>query len=393
MKHILTLILSTLFLSININTFCQKSTSVLPLTADSLASGNSKDVFRSFFQLALNRITSNNKEIQFSSNPYAIMAKMDTSLLTSTNYINYTNLRKLNFSFSVKLDSSYRFNGFSSGIKYAIVNNRDETVSDQFVKLALDTGEIFFKLNLALGRYISTFSNDRPKQKKLIEQQNALFAGTTVFSKLDPGLQEVIRKRAIDINADTSAFLNSNVGNLINKRYNDLRTKFHQRGLWTIGISDTTYKNQFFFSNIVLSTEYLKGLDNLKEPMKSFGVEFNSRATYNLIDDSLKTGRDLHRQILQIEPGLNLVFRTKKTLYSFAEFRISGSYYHTFSGLHSANEKRDSITLNGTLRIRLINDIWIPLEIKYDPRSGNVFGFLNVRANFTGLKDLFSSSK
>jgi len=50
-----------------------------------------------------------------------------------------------------------------------------------------------------------------------------------------------------------------------------------------------------------------------------------------------------------------------------------------------ADEKRDRLILNGTLRLRIYNDIWVPLEIKYDPDAGNVFGFLNVRANFTAL--------
>ncbi|MDQ3683666.1 MAG: hypothetical protein M3352_11455 [Bacteroidota bacterium] len=53
-----------------------------------------------------------------------------------------------------------------------------------------------------------------------------------------------------------------------------------------------------------------------------------------------------------------------------------------------AKERRDSLTLNMTIRVRVISDIWVPLEIKYDPKSGNVFGFLNVRANFKALGKL-----
>lgn len=392
LKLIIVSIIGSIFLLLSNKLFSQKTTSVLPILADSLASGNSKDLFKSFFQLALNRVTGNNKEIQFSSNPFAIMARMDSSLLESKNYINYTGLRNLNFSFSVKLDTAYKFNGFSSGVKYAIINNRDETVSDQFLRLALDTGKVFFKLNEALLQYISKFPNDREKQKKLTDQSNNFFAGKTEFSKLDRELKDVIRQRARELNADTLELLNSNMGKHINRKYEDLRTRFHQRSLWTVGISDTTYKDQFFFSNVVLSTEYLKGLDDPTKPLRIVGVEFNSRAAYNFIDNFSKAGRDLQRQSLQIEPGFNLVFRTRKTLYSLAEFKISGSYYRIFSGLQT-NEKRDSLTLNGTLRLRIINDIWLPLEIKYDPKSGNVFGFLNVRANFNGFKDLFGNKK
>jgi hypothetical protein len=69
---------------------------------------------------------------------------------------------------------------------------------------------------------------------------------------------------------------------------------------------------------------------------------------------------------------------------------LSGSYARTVRGIY-AGEKQDSLSINATLRIRVFSDIWIPLDIKYDPDSGNVFGFLNVRANFTALKELFGN--
>jgi hypothetical protein len=50
-----------------------------------------------------------------------------------------------------------------------------------------------------------------------------------------------------------------------------------------------------------------------------------------------------------------------------------------------ANEDRDRLFFNGTIRVRIMNDIWVPLEIKYDPKHGNLFGFINVRANFRAL--------
>src|ERR1700758_3976836 len=59
------------------------------LTADSLASGNTKDVLTSFFQLAFNKLTGPNKELDFTSNPFALMLKSDTTLAVDTNYVKY----------------------------------------------------------------------------------------------------------------------------------------------------------------------------------------------------------------------------------------------------------------------------------------------------------------
>ena len=101
--------------------------------------------------------------------------------------------------------------------------------------------------------------------------------------------------------------------------------------------------------------------------------------------------RDLKRCIFNFEPGFNWVFRNKSNDQSFFEFKFAGSYRHNFIYLYN-EEKRDNLTFNGTLRIRVIDDLWIPLEIKYDPANGNVFGFLSAKLNFTGLGKLLKGA-
>lgn len=369
----------------------QKST--IPLSADSLATGNYKDVLKSFFQLAFNRLTARDKELQFSSNPFAVMAKLDSSLLIDTNYFKYTRLRNLNFSFGLGLDSSYKFNGFSSGVKYAIINKRDETISREFAKAAYAANDEFNKLTSAVGSFIATINRNDPKWALYIGQYNSFRNDTNFkFSQVDKDLQKVIKHLADSLKLEGFLELvkdkNLIASKVIKQKYDSLKEIFQKGFLWTVGLSDTTYKDDFFFSNVLLNTEMVKGFG---KPKRGSNWEFNFKAGVNFVDDTLKTGRDLGRNILSFEPGLNWVFRTKNTLKSFAEFKLSGSYYHVFQGLYK-DEENDRLTLNGTLRIRIINDIWVPLEIKYDPKSGNVFGFLNVRANFQGLRDLINPS-
>jgi hypothetical protein len=203
------------------------------------------------------------------------------------------------------------------------------------------------------------------------------------FDKLDPDLQSAIKDKATTLQLTSFQKLlkndpKLNIGKADLQTYTDLRTLFQKRWLWTVGVSDTTYNNQFVFSNVVLNTEILKGIS---DPNHAVGVELDLKGSYQYLDDSTKTGRDLHRQILHAEPGLNIVFQTRQTHYSLAEFKLSGEFNHIASGRY-ASERMDSLTLNATLRVRIMNDFWIPLEIKYDPKSGNIFGFLNVRLNF-----------
>lgn len=388
------ILIFSLLLLLSFGVLAQKKPDPNPaLTADSLATGNYKDVLNSFFQLTFDKLTGPDKELKFTSTPFAVMAKIDTSLLVTESYINYKTLRNTNFSFAVKLDSSYKFNGFSSGVKYALINKRDETVSGAFVDLVANNKSVqeLFELNNQMGAYISKLVADPVKGQKTAIDYNEFLRGKKNFDELEATLQDTMlaiagRNSNTQKIADT---LSKNKKFNINKRASDIYEKmkkdFNNNLLWTIGLSDTTYKDQFFFSNIVLTTELLKGITNYKNNKND--VDLNIKATLQTIDDTLKTGRDLKRAVLGFEPGINIVLKTKETKKSFLEFKLSGGYYHTFTSLYK-DEERDRITLNSTIRIRIMNDIWIPLDIKYDPKNGNFFGFLNVRANFKALGDI-----
>lgn len=383
-RYILPILILLILTSASSGTHAQMKNFVL--TADSLSTGNYKDVFKSFFQLAFDRFTSEHKEIRFTSNPFAIMARADTNLLIDTSYLRYKALRNFNFAFSAKLDSDFKFNGFSSGITYALVNRRDETVSKYFLAKAFDANNEFNILRVELTSYVSTIPE--LEKKILINTQiESFFDGTKTFNELDSDLQEEIGKIANRINALNLIKLLSedpklNIHNLIVANYDSVKTDFQNRLLITVSLSDTTYQDQFMFSNLVASTNVVKGITKRN---RVFGLELNLRAAYQYLDDTVLAGRDLKRQLFLFEPGLNLVVKTKRTQYPWAELKLTGAY--TSTNRPFENQPRELFTMNGTLRIRVFDDVWIPLELRYDPKSGNVFGFLNVRANFSGFKN------
>ncbi len=88
-----------------------------------------------------------------------------------------------------------------------------------------------------------------------------------------------------------------------------MRTNFNRNLLWTIGVTDTTYKNQFVFSNIVIHTELIKGLNRFAETKND--LELNIRSQLQLADDTLQIKRDLKRAIFSFEPGINLALKTR----------------------------------------------------------------------------------
>jgi hypothetical protein len=402
-----------------------------------LASGNYKDILSSFYQLAVTNLTGPNKDLHFVFNPFAIMLRHDPSLAQNTNYIKKINQfwRRLNFDIDTKLDSSYHFNGFSLGLNYAIINKRDVTISkafsndmqyakvlkytrneiikyynprisqlnkliqkNEFLKDSLTNLNLSSTLILPVSDSIDSFINSKNllinlRDSYLIQENNAANDSTFTFDKLYPQLQALVKQIAADSgliyvsNAITSN-PKLNFSSERNKGYNSLIRSFQNKPLWTIGINDTSYSDGHLFKSMLISSEFLKGIGY---PKNTGNIELDIKGSVNFTDDTLETGRSLQRQIFTLEPGINLVLKGKKNDQSYLEFKLSGSYVNILKGMLYSNEDRISNTINGTLRIRVFDEIWIPIEIKYGTKNHNVFGFLNVTTNFTGLSNLFKS--
>lgn len=314
------------------------------------------------------------------------MAKLDTALLVDTLYTKYRTLRNINYTFSLRLDTSFKFNGFSSGIKYAIINKRDETVSRVFLNMVRNNAKA--KQLFALNDLILAKISAMPNPGNAMLEYTDFRRGEKNFNALSQPLRDTIL--AIAAGSDATRELGEtlqrnsdfNLAETADSIYNDLRTNFNKNLLWTVGVTDTTYQNQFVFSNIVIHTELIKGLNKFTEAKND--LELNIRSQLQLADDTLQGKRDLKRAIFSFEPGINVALKTRHTKKSWLEFKFSGGYYYNFSQLY-ANEERNRLFFNGTLRVRILNDIWVPFEIKYDPKNGNLFGFINVRANFRAL--------
>jgi hypothetical protein len=360
-------------------------------TADSVATGNYKDILTSFFQLAFNNLTGPRKEFRFTSNPFAVMARMNPDLMIDTSYVRYKNLRKLNFAFALNVDTSFRFNGYSSSLSYALINQRDITVSTEFVRLAYEGNSEFNRMNDSLQAFIARLGVESEERRRIRAVMTAVFrdSSTVRFNQLSPRDQQLMKDLATLVGAKNFLELVERdpyvvIRNGSQKSFNDLKQLFQNKILWTVGVNDTTYKNQFAFSNIVFYTSFLKGVIH---PQHNVNVELDIRSFYNLLDDPFVAGRDLKRQVFIFEPGVNLVLKSKATHQSFFEFSFRGSYNRIFNGLY-AGEEADVLMFKGMLRVRVFADIWVPLEFRYDPKNGNLFGFLNVRANFNGFKKL-----
>lgn len=361
--------------------------------ADSIKSGNSKDILTNFFQLAFNNLVGANKDFTFSTNPYAIMLKKNPGLNKDIYYKKYKPLRKLNLNFGVRLDSTFNFNGFTSGLKYSLIDQTDATASKVVAQKLKDDklGKERALLNTAISTYLRTeFRGSDSERIAINASRNSLLQDDKPLSEFDNEFQNLVRGIVKDKNLTAiTEVIDKNAGKSFRQidslNFGKLKNSIKNNLLWTLAVSDSTYKDKFQFANISIVSELSKGIFEPEPGENNF--EVNVKAMLNFSNDTIKKKRNLDRQILSIESGLNWVWRDKTTDRSFFEIKFSGSYYHNFGNLY-LNEKKDSLTLNATARIRIINDIWIPFEVKYDPKTGKIFGFLNIKANFWGIGSL-----
>lgn len=378
-------------MSTGITSFGQKQITIL--TADSLATGNYKDVFVSFFQAAAKNVSGPNKAIAFSSNPFAVMAKSNPDLLIDTNYEKYRHLRDLNLMIDAHLDSNYHINGFSLGVKYALVNARDYTVSKDFIKLAPKKND-FNKLNKLIGEKLKSKGISVELKGQIAEEFYNWANDTTVeFGSLSDSVQQIIRDIVHENNLTTVRIERKdfNFRKESHKDFLNLIDEWQKKPLWTISANGIFKPNPILtgsdnptFNTGLFSTEFLMGLSKIKNRLR---IELNV-----LVEDSMSRANNgagtLARNVFSFEPGMNFVFNTKNDR-SFIEFKLSGSYYNILSA-PLPGEKTSNSTINGKLRIRLMDDLWVPITVKIDER-GNVFGTLDVKLNFSTLRKVLSN--
>jgi hypothetical protein len=374
----------TLFLfTISNNTQAQETTKIPSFTADSLASGNYQDVLSSFFQLGLKNLTGPNKEFKFSSNIFAFALKINPNLAVDTNYLKYTYLRRLNVNFDGKLDSTNKFNSFAIELKYAIINKRDITVSEQFMADALNNGREIHNL----FQLFSTMKNgitDPDLKSKFTEQSTKFFKDTTLtFDQLDKKVQDALISIAKENNLND--FLNLvktqphfNAKKFLSDDFKTVKDSFQNKPLWTIGLNYTVDQK------INIQTEYLKGILDKDSPTS---LELDAKADLEILDTTINFN-NVNRKVFNTSLGLNWVIAKNSAQQSIVEFKVAASYKYVWSGLIE-NENNNVLTADGTFRVRVTKSLWVPIDIKYDPKSGEVFGFLNVVTNFDSFKNVF----
>lgn len=352
-------------------------------TANDLKSGNWQDVLSSFLQLSVSDLTGTNKSLNFKSTLFALKAKADTTLWVDKKYVSEKFARNFQFDFSLKLDSSYRFNGFQGGFTWAIINKRDSSVFSLVNSLAdslylvsanyLQLAFISFQQSIT-DPITGQIKADKLQLFKDIKQkfEDAYSKAISVSSKLFPPEFQIFLAPYVKKGYDDNV---KRADSMLNIELDKLRTK----PLLTLSVNSTFKNDQQAFNNGDAQFVYLQGIKTKKSI-----TELDIRLSGNIRDTVIVSKE--RRADAQLSAGINFSLFQGNSQKSFFEFKPYLEYKSVLTRL-IGSEKKNLFSANADLRLRLTDNLWLPFTIKYDFNKKNFLGFLNIAFNFNAFKN------
>ncbi|MDI1256414.1 MAG: hypothetical protein PSV16_09945 [Flavobacterium sp.] len=364
-------IILTLLLSINVN--AQES---LMTMDNNSKSGNFKDVLTNFYQLTTKDFAGDEKSIGLNTTLFALLSNAKPELLNDINYASATFSRNFQLNTKVDFDKTYSYTGFTAGISYSI-NNRDATLANfNNTELAIRHALFAGYIAAAAGPIGAAIGGNAIEQQKLDEAVEDLLDSKT--NSTNPYVRQLLNAINPLVNADnlldksgaiitTGDALVLNLYDLKDDYYNTLAAK----GLLTFS-ADGTSNTDGKFNKATFSIIYLKG-----NSQGNNEIDLRTKLVYA---DTL-TSVKIPRIGFNATAGINFKIAKGSDKKSFFEIKTAFEYN---SVLRNAipDEDKNKILANAEIRFRILNDIWIPLTIKYDLDNANFLGFLNVTYNF-----------
>ncbi|WP_202702353.1 hypothetical protein [Flavobacterium sp. UGB4466] len=337
-------------------------------------SGNYKEVLSNLFQLGTSNLTGPNKSVEFNSTLYGIKSIFCENITTDIVFSKQKFSRNFEFNTKLNFDEQFNYKGFSGGITYALINQREKEVA-YFAKTALELKYEFWRSQLSEIRNKFIDELDKTDDEKLSANIKAISIASTILTNKEFDKIEELSKSNIYFNKIITEFENRNksiklqdyidrIHELRKDKYSDLEKK----ALWTVSLNGTT-NDKGNNKKLTFGTVFLQGFKNLELDIRS-----------NLIYSDTLIEKSVQRLESRNSAGLNYKM-LKRNDQSVFEIKLYMEYNSILKN-KLANEKKNTFLASSDFRIRVTKDIWIPLTIKYDIEKSNFLGFLNVTYNF-----------
>jgi hypothetical protein len=383
-KHFIYTLIALLILNIGSAQDFMEGKKAAATIAEKTKSGNYKDIFASFFQLAANQLTGEEKTIDFNATLFELRSKVNPDLKRDVNYIKETFYRNFQFNFKLNLNEDFDYQGFTGGFTYAAYNGRDKSVA----KFGNDFDFMFTEFNNGLQKAQAAVIKKIVMDASLSPEEKS--AKIKDFN--DNVVRPYLNKKDVTstdpqlVNDFTAALTNEKLNFVQNgKKYSDYKElldgihaymddfykELEGKPLLTIA-ADGTSNTEGKFNKASCGIVFLQGI-------KGTGSEIDLKAKF-IYADTLQT-EHLPRTAFNAKGGLNFKIGKDSQKQSYFEVKAEFEYNKIFKNL-MPDEEEKMISGNAEVRVRIAKDLWIPLVVKYDIENSNFLGFLNVTYNF-----------
>jgi hypothetical protein len=221
-------------------------------------------------------------------------------------------------------------------------------------------------LNIAINNYVNS------QTKSLVFPSYVTAAQAMAIGAY---LDEQVKTNAI-LHGKLGANSLADANKIVFRNYHQLVQYVSQQSLLTISYLYTNGTGSVLNSHVGGLT-YLKGLGNFRS-LKTGQLKASLTDTLTGTDPTGKV-RNFGRNVIALQAGYNQVLATQQKK-SILELNLAGEADWATSG-YIVNTDQKRLYLDAYLRARLPSTPWLKLDLKYDPKGGNVLGLLDFTYN------------
>jgi hypothetical protein len=354
---------------------------------------NSKDLITTFFQAGINNLLGNTHSFTLNSSFYGI----DSVFRDKSERVYYERerwLRQSSFNIALTSDSSNNITKIGGGFTFTIINKTDikyTKFANADVKDLVDMQTLILDLKKGILSYIAV----KHQADYLNIDSNRAFTKSWTdavkkhdFTNLHPYIKEalgdpalvsaILRSAPTTNKADLQAAINGTLkgADLFHTLYTNIAAKYAHKPLWTFSPTGV-YNRVTKQGEYVLASNFTVGLtsDPAKKPW-----EIEVKSQFKFASDTTISAVNYNNKPFTASIGVNKILIENEDKESKMEFKFFTSYDHQF-GSAPKDPDMGSFFLNSTLRINVFKSLWLPVTIKYDPKSANLFGYFSITAN------------
>jgi hypothetical protein len=329
--------------------------------------GNRSEILSNIFTGISSSLNQEDGIINLKATPFGIVSIFNKKWKAGSMYIKKKALRNIQFNGSLTpTDSSlFKMEAGSIGVTLSLINKSDKAIANYY---NVQYAEIASQLSLAVKQIVSV--EPMPNQLFLQRILNASINKFSESQKLEDLYHRIIAQIETQIHGPSvEEFLLSDV-----KVVKQLIRRISNKPLLTL---TPNYKYDFDKKQVSSQTWKLDFQFGFQNDVSKKPVQAELVAKVNREYDTTNKSSNLNHITSLESVGLNFVVSQDKKEKSLFEIKPYFEYQHVYKNKYD-KEDIDTYNANVTFRLRLSEDTWLPLTIKYDVKNPKFFGFLSI---------------